>query len=80
MLTDRQKEILTFHGAWPGGNMEAAVRSRFGVSYTRYTQELYAALDDPSALEFDAMLVKRLNRIRFRRLFYRARPYSERSA
>lgn len=75
MLTDRQKDILTFHGDWPGGNMEAAVRRRFGVPYVRYTQELHAALDEPAALELDAMLAKRLNRIRFRRLFYRDKPF-----
>jgi hypothetical protein len=80
MLTDRQKDTLTFHGAWPGGNMEAAVRDRFGVPFVRYVQELYAALDAPAALEFEPMLVKRLQRIRLRRSARRSLPFDRWSA
>lgn len=80
MLTERQKEILIFHGGWPGGNMEAATRNQFGVPFARYIQELHTALDEPSALEHDPMLVKRLQRIRDRQVLDRSRPYTERYA
>lgn len=58
--------------------MEAAVRDRFCVPLVRYTQELYATLDEPAALRFDALLVSRLQRLRVRRRQLRARPFGER--
>jgi hypothetical protein len=75
MLTDREKEILTFQGEWPGGSMEAVTRRKFGVPHIRYVQELHAALDNPAALEWDPMLVRRLNRLRYRRAIRRRLPY-----
>jgi len=43
---------------------EQAIRDQFGVSATRYYQMLNALLDNPAALAHDAVLVKRLRRLR----------------
>lgn len=71
MLTDREKAILAFEAEWPGGSKDAAVRARFDVNVVAYTQELHRLLDSPAALAFDPMLVKRLNRLRYKRWIQR---------
>lgn len=43
---------------------ERAVRERFGFSPTRYYQLLNRAVDLPSGLAYDPMLVRRLRRLR----------------
>lgn len=65
-LSERDRAILTFERQWwtHPGLKEDAIRSLFGLTPTRYYQILNALLDDPSALEFDPMLVKRLRRLR----------------
>jgi hypothetical protein len=79
MLTDQARAILRFEEAWEGvsGNREAAIRNTFGVSAAGYFQQLYKVLDDPVALEAEPMLVKRLNRVRYRRFAARSRTYSQ---
>jgi hypothetical protein len=68
-LSERDRTILDFERGWwtMPGPKESAIRERFGVSGTRYYQILNALLDDPSALEYDPMVVKRLRRMRDRR-------------
>src|SRR3954469_3600755 len=65
-LTPLETEILEFERQWwrlPGAK-EQAIRDRFGLSSTRYHQQLNALLDSPAALRADPMLVKRLQRLR----------------
>jgi Protein of unknown function (DUF3263) len=65
-LTDRERQVLAFERQWwrHAGAKEQAIRDLFGVSSTRYYQMLNTLLDNPSALEYDPVLVKRLRRLR----------------
>lgn len=65
-LDPRAREILALESQWfrYSGVKEQRVREQFGVSITRYYQELNAILDDPRALEFDPLNVNRLRRLR----------------
>ncbi len=68
-LSDRDKQVLEFERQWwkYAGAKEQAVRELFDMSATRYYQVLNALLDNPDALAFDPMLVKRLRRMRAQR-------------
>jgi hypothetical protein len=46
------------------GAKEQAIKELFDMSATRYYQVLNALIDNPSALETDPMLIKRLRRLR----------------
>ncbi len=46
------------------GGQEQAIRELFDMSATRYYQIINALIDNPDALAFDPMLVKRLRRMR----------------
>ena len=65
-LSDRDRQILEFERQWwkYTGAKETAIRELFELTTTRYYQVLNGLLDDPAALEFDPMLVKRLRRMR----------------
>jgi hypothetical protein len=65
-LTDQQRRILIFERLWwrHAGSKEQAIREQFSLSATRYYQMLNQVLDLPAALEFDAMVVGRLRRLR----------------
>ena len=65
-LSERDREILAFERQWwkYAGAKEQAVRELFDMSGTRYYQVLNALIDRPEALAHDAMLVKRLRRMR----------------
>jgi hypothetical protein len=65
-LTDRDREMLAFERTWwqYAGRKEAEIREKFGVSATRYYQQLNALIDNPAALAHDPMAVKRLRRLR----------------
>jgi hypothetical protein len=65
-LSERDCRVLEFERQWwkYAGAKEAALRDLFDMSATRYYQVLNALLDNPAALEFDPMLVKRLRRMR----------------
>lgn len=67
--------LLDFERAWweYAASKEEGIREQFGMSTTRYYQALNALLDDPAALAYDPLLVRRLRRERNRR-------QSERSA
>ena len=76
-LTERQQAVLEFERRWWkfAGAKEAKIRDEFGVSAVRYYQELDAVLDMPAALAYDAVLVRRLVRLREARARVRsARP------
>lgn len=80
-LTDRDRAILDFERTWwtEPGPKDAAIRERFELSGTRYYQLLTELLDDPAALEYDPLLVRRLRRMRERRRRARVegRPMSQ---
>ena len=63
------RDILDFERTWwrSTGTKASAVRTRFGISATRYYQVLNRLLDQQEALEYDPMLVRRLRRLRERR-------------
>jgi hypothetical protein len=65
-LSERSRAILEFERQWwkYAGAKEQAIRELFDMSATRYYQVLNGLLDDPAALEFDPMLIKRLRRMR----------------
>jgi hypothetical protein len=69
-LTERQRQVLAFERQWwkHAGSKEQAIRDLFAISSTRYYQTLNALLDNPAALEYDPVLVKRLRRLRATRL------------
>jgi len=69
-LTDRDLAILAFEGEWfrHVGAKEEAIRADLGISPARYYQLLGRLIDSTEAQQHDAMLVKRLRRMRDARL------------
>ena len=65
-VSEREREMLAFERQWwrYAGAKEQAIRDLFGMSATRYYQMLNAMIDEPAALAYDPMLVKRLRRLR----------------
>jgi hypothetical protein len=65
-LGERERSVLAFERQWwrHAGAKEEAIRSQFGVGPTAYYQLLSRLIDDPAALAYDPMLVKRLQRQR----------------
>lgn len=68
-LNEREQAILDFERSWwkLQGPKEAAIRERFALSTTRYYQLLNELLDTPAAMEYDPLVVRRLQRLRTRR-------------
>ena len=66
VLSERDQRILEFERQWWkfAGAKEQAIREQFEMSATRYYQVLNSLIDQPAALSFDPMLVKRLQRMR----------------
>jgi Protein of unknown function (DUF3263) len=65
-LGERERRVLAFERQWwrHAGAKEEAIRRQFGVGPTAYYQLLSRLLDDPAAIAYDPMLVKRLQRQR----------------
>jgi Protein of unknown function (DUF3263) len=65
-LGERGRAVLAFERHWwrHAGAKEEAIRREFGVGPTAYYQLLSRLIDDPAALAYDPMLVKRLQRQR----------------
>ena len=65
-LGERERGILAFERQWwrHAGAKEEAIRRQFGIGPTAYYQLLSRLLDDPAALAYDPVLVKRLQRQR----------------
>lgn len=65
-LSERDRQILEFERQWwkYAGAKEQAIRDLFDMSATRYYQIINSLIDNPDALAFDPMLVKRLRRMR----------------
>ena len=73
-LGERERSVLAFERQWwrHAGAKEEAIRRQFGIGPTAYYQLLSRLLDDPAALAYDPMLVKRLQRQRASRRRRRA--------
>jgi len=80
-LTERDRAILDFERSWwtEAGPKDTAIRERFELSGTRYYQLLAELTDDPEALAYDPLLIRRLRRVRDRRRRARVegRPMSQ---
>lgn len=65
-LGDHERAILDFEASLSGRARARAsdIRERFGISSTRYHQQLNALLETEAALRYDPLLVRRLQRIR----------------
>lgn len=65
-LDPRSRDVLDFEREWwkHPGPKERGIRERFGMSAARYHQLLNRAIDEPAALAYDPMLVRRLRRLR----------------
>ncbi|RRD48701.1 DUF3263 domain-containing protein [Arachnia propionica] len=68
-LDERDAAMLDFEERWFTLDVpkEQAIMERFGCSATRYYQRLNDLLDDPAALGYKPLLVKRLRRQRAQR-------------
>ena len=77
-LSERDRAILDFEASWwtEPGTKEACIRTRFGLSASRYRQILAVLVDSPEAESIDPFLVRRLrrDRDRRRRARYEGRP------
>lgn len=73
-LTDEHRSILDLERGWwkYAGAKDAAIRDRFGMTPTRYYQVLNWIIDQPEAVAFDPMTVRRLVRLRDQRRSARA--------
>jgi hypothetical protein len=65
-LSTRDRAILDFERSWrlQPGPKEVAIREHFRISPSRYYELLSALLDDPDALSYDPLTVKRSQRVR----------------
>ena len=65
-LSQRDRQIHEFERQWwkYAGAKEQAIRALFDMSATRYYQIINALIDNPDALAFDPLLIKRLSRMR----------------
>jgi hypothetical protein len=68
-LSPRDRDILDFERTWwtRPGPKHRAIRECLGISGTRYYRLLNDLLDDPDALQYDPMTVKRGRRMREQR-------------
>lgn len=68
-LDDDDAAILDFEESWFVSTVpkEQAIMERFGTSATRFYQRLNTLIDEPGALEYKPLLVKRLRRLRSQR-------------
>ena len=65
-LSQRDRQILEFERQWwkYAGAKEQAIRELFDMRAPRYYHITNALIDNPDALAFDPMLIKRLSRMR----------------
>ena len=68
-ISARNRAILDFERTWwtQSGHKADSIRARFGISATRYYRLVKDLLEDPDAMEYDPLTVKRLRRIRHER-------------
>lgn len=68
-LSPSDRDILDFERTWwtQPGSKQRAIREQLGISGTRYYQRLSQLLDEPEALAYDPLTVKRGRRLREQR-------------
>lgn len=68
-ISERDAAILDFEESWFTAEVpkEQAIMERFSLSATRYYQRLNTLIDEPAALGYKPLLVKRLRRLRSQR-------------
>ncbi|MFT3888853.1 MAG: DUF3263 domain-containing protein [Arachnia sp.] len=68
-VSERDAAILDFEDSWFTSSVpkEQAIMERFSMTSARYYQRLNALIDDPAALAYKPLLVKRLRRMRTQR-------------
>ena len=73
-LTEGERAILDFERSWwtEPGPKDAAINERLEMSTTRYHELLNELIDRPEAEDHDALVVRRLRRMRDRRRRSRA--------
>ena len=66
----RTKDLLDFERDWAAheGGKGDAIRARFGFSPARYYELLARVVDDPAALAYDPLTVRRLRKRRAERV------------
>ena len=74
-LGERERSVLALERQWwrHAGAKEEAIRREFAVGPPAYYQLLSRLIDDPAAIAYDPMLVKRLQRQRASRRRQRSR-------
>ena len=62
----RDLAILDFERGWwlLPGSKEVAIRAQLGISSSRYYRRLGELMEDPGALAYDPLTIKRLRRSR----------------
>ena len=67
-LSDRERAILDFERTWwtatDGGSKEQAIKEQLDLSAARYYRLLAALLDNPAAMDYDPLVIKRRRRSR----------------
>jgi hypothetical protein len=73
-LNDHERALIDFAGRFyvHDGAREQAIRDLFGMSATRYWQQVNALLDRPAALAYAPVTVNRLRRLREQRRLNRS--------
>jgi hypothetical protein len=68
-LSERERAILDFERTWwtEPGPKEGVIRSRFGLSPTRYYRVLGDLMESAEADAYDPLVVRRLRRLRDQR-------------
>lgn len=77
-LSERDRAVLEFEQSWwtEPGPKELAIRTRLGMSATRYRRLLAALVDSEEAEQANPLVIRRLRRRReqLRRARYEGRP------
>ena len=66
MLGERERAVLEFESSWwlyPGPK-DRAIREFLGMSATHYYRVLRRLVEDPEAMQYDPLTVKRLRKLR----------------
>ena len=76
MLSKRDKAVLDFERSWwlVPGPKDRAVQEHLAMSAGRYYQILRGLLDDPNAMTYDPLTVRRLQKVRSARNRLRSEP------
>ncbi|KAB2807969.1 DUF3263 domain-containing protein [Pimelobacter simplex] len=65
-LSERERAMLEFERQWwryPAAK-ESAIHEQFGMSAVLYYRSLHQLVDRPEAMAYDALVVKRVQRLR----------------